>query len=54
MNGYTPTRKEIALGIGRHPNAVQEMLPRIAEKGYIKLIPNISRGIIINRMENDN
>lgn len=41
-----PTRAEIARHCGyRSPNAAEEVLRRLAEKGFIELVPNIARGI---------
>lgn len=48
VNGYAPTKAEIASGLSyRSVNSVQESLPRIAKKGYIKLVANIARGIVL-------
>jgi repressor LexA len=48
VNEYMPTRKEIAKKFGfASDNAAQCVLVSLAKKGYIKLIPKISRGIKI-------
>lgn len=48
VKGYAPTKLEIADGLSyKSANSVQEALPRIAKKGYIKLVANIARGIVL-------
>jgi repressor LexA len=50
-HGWPPTRAEIAAAMGyRSPNAVQDHLKAIQRKGYIELIPDISRGIRLTAM----
>lgn len=47
-NGYPPTRAEIATHFGfLSQNAAFEHVRAIAKKGYLTLLPNISRGIRI-------
>lgn len=47
-NGYPPTRKEIAEKFGwASINSVVQQLGLIEKKGYIKLTPGISRGIVV-------
>lgn len=46
--GYPPTRRDITNEFGfRSPNAAEEHLRALARKGFIELIPNTSRGIIL-------
>lgn len=46
--GIPPTRAEIARALGfRSPNAAEDHLKALARKGYVRLIPGISRGIQI-------
>lgn len=46
MCGIPPSRVEIAKAFGfRSPNAADDHLKTLSKKGYIKLIPRISRGI---------
>ena len=48
QEGYPPTRRDITDKFQfRSPNAAEEHLRALARKGYIKLIPNTSRGIIM-------
>ncbi len=43
---YPPSRKEIADHFGwKSANAAQECLDAIERKGFIEVIPNISRGL---------
>ncbi|MDZ5615050.1 hypothetical protein U2261_10560 [Achromobacter xylosoxidans] len=45
-NGLPPSRVEISEAFGfRSPNAADDHLKTLSKKGYIKLIPRISRGI---------
>ena len=47
-HGYPPTRREINDQFGfKSPNAAQDHLLAIENRGWIKLIPNVSRGIKI-------
>jgi repressor LexA len=49
-NGLPPSRAEIARHMGyKSPNAAQETLERLMKKDRIRLIPNVSRGIILIR-----
>ncbi len=49
-DGLIPTRAEIAKEMGfKSANASEEHLRALHKKGYIKLIPHISRGIKILR-----
>ena len=48
--GLIPTRAEIAKELGfKSPNAAEEHLQALHKKGYIEMIPRISRGIKILR-----
>lgn len=50
-NGYPPTRNEIANAMDyRSANAAHEHLLVLQRKGYVKLIPGISRGIQLTSM----
>ena len=50
MDGLIPTRAEIAKELGfKPPNAAEEHLQALYKKGYIEMIPRISRGIKILR-----
>lgn len=51
QTGYPPTRQEIASAMGyRSANAAHEHLLAIERKGFIQLMPNISRGIRLTSM----
>lgn len=51
-NGYPPTRAEIAQELGfRSPNAAEEHLRALANKGAIEMTPGASRGIRIPGFE---
>ncbi len=46
--GYPPTRGEISKEFGwTHPSAAQKHINLIEKKGYIKVMPKISRGIVV-------
>lgn len=45
-NQYPPTMREIGEGLGLSSiNGVSEHLFRLEQKGYVQLVPRISRGI---------
>ena len=45
-HGYPPTRAEITNQFGfKSPNATADHLKAIEKRGWIKLIPDIARGI---------
>ena len=45
-NGYPPSRREMTKFMGlSSPNAITQMLASIAEKGLLKVLPNIARGV---------
>ena len=47
-NGYPPTRGEISKEFGwTHPSAAQKHINLIEKKGYIRIMPRISRGIVV-------
>lgn len=47
--GYSPTRKDIALGFGyKSLNTVEGHLQALGRKGALRLIPGIARGIVLN------
>lgn len=47
-NGYPPTRGEISANFGwTHPSAAQKHMNLIAKKGFLKIMPRISRGIVV-------
>jgi repressor LexA len=49
-NGLPPSRKEIATHMGfKSQNSAQETLDRLVRKDRIRLIPKVSRGIILIR-----
>jgi hypothetical protein len=49
-HGWPPTRKEIADALGfKSPNAAQEHLQRLAERGIVTLVEGAARGIRINK-----
>lgn len=49
--GLPPTRKEIAAHMGfKSVNAAEEQLQKLEGKGRVKLIPGISRGILLEQM----
>ncbi|MFL9812443.1 transcriptional repressor LexA [Stutzerimonas sp. VN223-3] len=51
-NGYPPTRAEIAQELGfKSPNAAEEHLRALANKGAIEMTPGASRGIRIPGFE---
>ena len=46
MGGIPPTRAEICKFMGfRSPNAAEDALRRLERKGYVEMVPSISRGI---------
>jgi len=48
VNGLMPTYQDISKGMGfKSINASVDHCRLIAAKGYIKIIPNIARGIVI-------
>lgn len=48
-NGYPPTRKEIADEFSfKSQNASEEHLQNLARKGFINLVPRITRGIVLS------
>ena len=52
-NGFPPTRRNITDEFGfRSPNAAEEHLRALNRKGYIDLIGNTSRGIIVKDFQN--
>lgn len=47
--GYSPTRKEIAEGMGfKSANAAEDHLQALAAKGALRITPGIARGIVID------
>ena len=47
-SGMPPSRKEIAAHFKfKSPAAAQDHLVKLAKNGAIRLIPNISRGIVV-------
>jgi len=46
-NGFSPSRAEIASGFGFHPNAAQNHVEALERKGFIRVAPGISRGIVV-------
>lgn len=47
-NGYAPTVREIGEGIGISGSAtMQKYLNQLADKGFIKKTPGVSRSIIV-------
>lgn len=50
QNEYPPTRAELAqaMGMSSH-NSAQEHLAALEKKGFLKLLPGISRGIRLVR-----
>jgi repressor LexA len=45
-NGFPPTVREVALGLGyKSPNNARQHLQLIEQKGHIRIIPQIARGI---------
>ncbi|WP_447717281.1 LexA family protein [Pluralibacter gergoviae] len=53
-NGFPPTNCELATMISvKSPNAVAEHLRALQRKGAITIIPNQSRGIIINKTKDN-
>lgn len=46
--GYAPTRQDISDEFGfKSANAAEQHLKALAAKGAIKLVPSISRGIVL-------
>lgn len=45
---YSPSIQEISNYFDVNPNAISDHLKVLKKKGYIKIIPKISRGILIN------
>ena len=49
-NGYPPSRQDVCKEFGYASlNAAQTVLTALQKKGWIKLIPNVSRGIRVIR-----
>ena len=47
-NGFPPTRMDISDEMGfSSPNAAQEHLEALERKGWIKVLPAISRGLVV-------
>lgn len=46
-NGYMPTVQEIAENYGMHGHGAHCHLVLIERKGYIRRVPNISRGLVL-------
>jgi repressor LexA len=45
-NGFPPTVREVAAGLGyRSPNNARQHMQLIEQKGYIRTVPSIARGI---------
>ena len=50
VNGWPPTRGEISEALGfASANAAQEHLLVLEKKGFVELVPGISRGIRITK-----
>lgn len=48
-HGFPPTRREIASGFGfASQNAAEQHIQAIAAKGAIRIVPGISRGILLD------
>lgn len=47
MNGYAPSNREIASNFDITAKGAYDHLHLIEKKGYIKIVPKISRGIIL-------
>ena len=48
VNGYPPTKREIADGLGfSSANSIQEQLVKMQDKGHLTLAPNVARGIAL-------
>jgi DNA-binding FadR family transcriptional regulator len=45
--GMTPTQRELVRLLGITQTAVRDRLVTLARKGYILLLPRLSRGIVI-------
>ena len=45
--GYAPTYRELAEAQGLSVNGVREHLKRLAEEGYVDIVPGIARGITL-------
>jgi len=49
-NGYPPTKPDIAKHLGKNATLIVLQLNALEKKGYIKLSPNVARGIqVINK-----
>ena len=46
-NGITPTQRELVVVLGVTQNAVRARLRQLSLKGHIRLLPGLSRGIVI-------
>lgn len=46
-HGYPPTRAEIAGHYGVYWNAITGHLGFIEKKGYIRVLPNTARGLVV-------
>jgi len=48
VNDFMPTYKEIQMGLKfKSPNAAVDHCKLIEKKGYIRITPNIARGIVL-------
>jgi repressor LexA len=52
-NGFPPTRAEIAITFSVHKHAADCIIRALEKKGYIDVIPKISRGIVIRKKRLD-
>jgi repressor LexA len=48
-NSYSPTREEIAEHFGFYKNAATDHLKSLERKGFVKIIPKVSRGLILTK-----
>ena len=48
VNGIAPTREEIMIGLNYNSKSwIESAMERLNDKGYITVIPNVTRGIIV-------
>lgn len=48
VNGFSPTREEIMKGLHYNSRSwIESMLDSLSDQGFIHILPNIDRGIIV-------
>lgn len=47
--GVAPSMREIAKGLGMSAPGVRSVLLRLQDKGLVKMLPGVARGIVVTR-----